>query len=222
LLLCELLNAKNNEFTRLHDLLQEMPLFMTFKHHVLICLDRPVLKRNADGELHCENGPAVKWPDGAAQYYIDGHGLGALGRRIIEAPEQLALTDINAENNEEIRRVAISRYGWTRYLEEIDARVLDRRENWVDNTVEALVQLNTEIEQVDWEGQTTSSSITQHKMLLACRSTGRQYFLAVPEHISTCEAAQAWMAGGANIADSLANPTRPLALARPPRIVGAS
>lgn len=222
LLLCELLNAKNNEFTRLYDLMQEMPLFMTFKHSVLICLDRPVLKRNADGELHCEDGPAVKWPDGAAQYYIDGHELGALGHRIINAPEQLTLADINSESNEEVKRVAINRYGWTRYLEEIDARVLDRRENWVDNTIEALVQINTQTERLDWHGRIISNSIMQHKMILACRSTGRQYFLAVPEHIHTCEAAQAWMAAGANIDGSLDNPGSVRALARQPRIVGAS
>lgn len=222
LLLCALLNAKNNAITQQYDLLQEMPLFMTFRHSVLICLDRPVLTRNADGELHCEDGPAVKWPDGAAQYYIDGHALGALGHRIVNAPEQLTLADINAERNEEVKRIAISRYGWQRYLEETGARVLDRRENWVDNTVEALVQINTQIERLDVYNEVTTSSITQHKMMLACRSTGRQYFLAVPEHIYTCAAAQDWMAAGANIDGSLDNFASVRTLARPPRIVGAS
>ena len=220
LLLCELLHANDNDFVRIHALMQEMPLFMTFKQHVLICLDRPTLKLNDAGELHCDDGPAVTWPDGAAQYWVDGHALGALGRAIVNHPERLTLRDIKNERNEEIKRFAIERYGWERYLHEIGARVLDRRENWVDNTVEALVETVTTIKTPGWRlNEIIERDLVQRKMILSCRSTGRKYFLPVPVHLApTCEAAQSWMARGTEIEGD-----GPVAgLNRVPHIIGAS
>jgi hypothetical protein len=205
-----------------HELMHAVPLCMTFQNTVLLCGTRPTLKRNADGELHCADGPAVAWPDGSGQYYLDGHALGNLGYKIVVAPEQLTLEELNAEPNEEVKRLAIEKYGWGKYLDQIGATVVDRRENWVDNTIEALVAIRTRIpvpQQVynpttrQYEQQTTH--IEQRKLILACRSTGRQYFLAVPENTQTCEDGQRWMAEGAN--------THTLtALSLPVRLVGAS
>lgn len=216
--LCALLGAKDNKVTQSFELLHEVSLSMTFAEHILLCTESPTIKTNANGELHCEDGPAVFWSDGAAQYYIDGHALGQLGRKIVERPETLTLTDINQENNEEVKRIAIQKYGWGRYLDGIGARVIDRRENWVDNTVEALVTMTEHISRSGWNNGRWSTEpvpFTKRKMILSCRSTGRLYFPAMPENMRTCEEAQAWMAAGANT-DRLS------ALNRPVRLVGAS
>ena len=45
---------------------------------------------------------------------------------IIETPEQITIEKIEAENNAEIRRVMITKYGMARYLEESGAIEIDR------------------------------------------------------------------------------------------------
>ncbi len=198
------------------ELLHEIPLFMTFQTQVLICSERPVIKFNANNELHCDDGPAVSWSDGAGQYYLDGHALGRLGYKIITAPDQLTANDIRHEENEEVKRIAIEKFGWGRYLAAINAVVLDRRENWVDNTIEAVIRIVEQRERYDFGTRRNEPiSIPQHKMILSCRSTCRQYFLAIPDTVRTCEEGQNWMAEGGN------TPYVP-ALSRRVRLVGAS
>ena len=215
-ILFTLLGVNDVEQTGAVELLHEIPLFMTFQTQVLICAERPVIKRHAANELHCDDGPAVSWPDGAGQYYLDGHALGRLGYKIITAPEQLTSDDIRAENNEEVKRVAIERFGWGRYLAGIGARVLDRRENWVDNTIEAVIRITEQRDQYNWTTKRDEPvEIPQHKMILSCRSTARQYFLAIPDDIHTCEGGQRWMAEGGNT-------QYVTALSCPARLIGAS
>lgn len=202
------------------ELMHAVPLCMTFESTVLLCGTRPVIKRNENGEMHCADGAAVSWPDGSGQYYLDGHALGNLGHKIVQRPDLLTIDDINAEPNEEIKRLAIEKYGWGKYLDQIGATVVDRRENWVDNTIEALVSIRRPIQQQRWDhyerrNKIETTYLEQRKLILACRSTGRQYFLAVPEDTESCEAGQRWMAEGANT-HALA------ALSLPVRLVGAS
>jgi len=211
-----LLGIKDIAQTHEIELLHEIPLFMTFQTQVLICAERPVIKRNENNELHCDDGPAVSWPDGAGQYYIEGHALGRLGYKIINAPEQLTSADIRLEENEEIKRIAIEKFGWSRYLDGIGARVLDRRENWVDNTIEAVIRITEQRSVYNFTTRRNEQvDIHQHKMILSCRSTCRQYFLAIPDDIHTCEGGQQWMAAGGN------TPHVP-ALSRPVQLIGAS
>lgn len=216
--LCDLLGLTDYRARWHYDLMHEVPLCMTFETTALICKERPVIKRNASGELHCENGPAVAWSDGCGQYFFDGHALGNYGRKIVEQPETITVDDIRREENEEVKRIMIERYGWGRYLDAIGATVLDRRENWVDNTIEALVTMSEQIPRDTWQNGRWlrgNTDFVQRKLVLACRSTGRQYFLAVPEDTTTCEEGQKWMAEGANC--DLVR-----ALKRPVRLVGAS
>lgn len=183
------------------ELVHAAPMVMTFRTQALVCLGRPVVHKNRDGELHNDEGPAVVYPDGAKQYWVDGHALGALGEKIVEKPETLMLADINREINEEIKRLAIEAYGWGRYLDEIGAKVIDRRENDVDNTIEALVEIEDIVERPTWMGgrfAQEGTPIKKRKLVLACRSTARQYFLAVPEEIQTCEEGQQWLHAGAS------------------------
>jgi len=214
--LFNLLGINDNDQTGAAELLHEIPLFMTFQKQVLICSERPVIKRNANNELHCDDGPAVSWSDGAGQYYLDGHALGRLGYKIITAPEQLTADDIRHEDNEEVKRLAIEKLGWGRYLAGIGAVVLDRRENWVDNTIEAVIRIMEQRERYDFSTRRNEPvGIPQHKMILSCRSTCRQYFLAIPDNLRTCEEGQNWMAEGGNT-------PYVTALSRRVRLVGAS
>ena len=63
---------------------------------------------------HCENGPFCRWRDGSALYAW--HGI-YTPRWIIEHPERITVAKIDAEQNAEIRRVMIERFGVARYAE---------------------------------------------------------------------------------------------------------
>lgn len=218
--LCGGMGFTHPEQTWPRELAHAAAMVMTFRTQALVCLGRPVVHKNRDGELHNDEGPAVVYPDGAKQYWVDGHALGELGEKIVEKPETLTLEDIRRENNEEVKRLAIEAYGWGRYLDEIGATVVDRRENDVDNTVEALVEIEEIAEGTRWDSISRQvvrigTPIKKRKLVLACRSTARQYFLSVPPEIQTCEDGQAWLHAGAST-DIVA------AMSYPVRLLGAS
>jgi hypothetical protein len=216
-ILYTLLGVSNLEQIWAYELMHEACAVMTFENQALVLAENPTTHFNANGELHNDEGPAVLWADGAKQYYIDGHALGDIGEYIVDKPEQLTVKHINQEENEEVKRLAIDKYGWGRYLDDINASVLDRRENAVDNTIEALVSIKTKIwqRQWGWSSPARETELEQRKLILSCRSTARQYFLAVPEFVNTCEEGQRWMAEGSNN-QAVA------ALNHPVRVIGAS
>lgn len=215
-LVCELMGITDITQRWAYELMRQAHVTMFFAKQALVLAESPTVRLNADGELHNDEGPAVYWADGAKQYYIDGHELGYLGELIVEKPEQLTLEHINGEENEEIKRLAIERYGWGRYLENIGATVVDRRENAVDNTIEALVAIRTKIYRRSWRSATPEEvTLEQRKLILSCRSTARQYFLAVPETVKSCEEGQRWMAESAST-------TYVPALNHRVRVIGAS
>jgi len=214
-IMCAGLQFREHTQTWRNDMLHAASVVMTFHTQALVLLGRPALHCNREGELHNDEGPAVVYADGAKQYYLDGHALGALGDKIVEKPETLTLADINGERNEEVKRLAISAYGWSRYLDEIGAEVIDRRRNDVDNTVEALVRIAENVPSARWDNFNrrmleTNTTIYKNKLVLACRSTARQYFLSVPDFINTCEAGQQWLHAGAatDVVDVMNHPVR--------------
>ena len=81
------------------------------------------IQRDEIGRLHCETGPAIRYPDGFSVFAI--HGV-RLPERIICLPESITLSDINAENNVAVRRAMIERYGPERFLTESGAAEIHR------------------------------------------------------------------------------------------------
>jgi hypothetical protein len=70
-----------------------------------------VLHRDAQGRLHCATGPAVTYPDGFAVHAWHGVRVPA---DLIEAGWDT--TRILREGNAEVRRCAIERLGWDRFV----------------------------------------------------------------------------------------------------------
>ena len=98
------------------------------------------------------------------------------------APETQTIEQIHGDDNEEVRRLRIERFGVLRYIEESQATVLDSRRNDIENTYEILVQTNAGL-----------------RLATHCPSTGRRYFLAVTDDVKKCEAAQKSIWGGQEI-----------------------
>jgi hypothetical protein len=80
-----------------------------------------ICNRDDRGRLHCENGPALAYPDGWTIYAW--HGV-RVHYRIIEHPQDLTITEIQQEKNAEVRRVMMERYGLSRFLIESGAKKL--------------------------------------------------------------------------------------------------
>jgi hypothetical protein len=74
--------------------------------------------------LHCADGPAVAWPDGWGVYSVHGVQIPFAKRHIVERPELITAAEIEAEQNAEIRRVMIERYGAARYVVDSGATVV--------------------------------------------------------------------------------------------------
>jgi hypothetical protein len=194
---------------------------MQFNDAYMILGSRPTVHTNAENNLHRETGPAVQWNDGTGMWFLDGHVLRERGEQIVLRPETLKAEDINNLKNEEERRVAIDRVGWGKFLADNGATVIDRRDNCVDNTIEVLIKQPKRRKET-WAPEEPL------RMVLACRSTGRKYFIAVPKEfgnerfsdtpakeITNCAEAQQWLADGA-VTEHLPYANKPL------NIVGAS
>ncbi len=73
--------------------------------------------------LHNElPAPALVWPDGTAQYFVNDLHIPA---KYIESPETLTVEAIQRESNQEVRRIMIERFGVSKYLIAIQAKLLD-------------------------------------------------------------------------------------------------
>ena len=70
--------------------------------------------------LHCADGPAVSFRDGWGVYAI--HGVQVPAYVVLE-PEKITWQAIGAENNAEVRRIMIDRYGPDRYVVDSGAEV---------------------------------------------------------------------------------------------------
>jgi len=84
------------------------------------------ISRDSRFRLHNENGPASAYPDGWSIYAV--HGI-VVQRRIIESPETITAKEIQDENNAEIRRIMLDKFGIPRYIQEVGALELSR-DNW--------------------------------------------------------------------------------------------
>lgn len=73
------------------------------------------------GNLHDDNRPAFIYPDGYAYYAV--HGVKIPGW-VIENPELITTAKISAERNQEVKRVMMTRYGWHRYVKDINADLI--------------------------------------------------------------------------------------------------
>ena len=94
--------------------------------HEKFCMvsDRPeVLHVDDRGRSHCETGPFVRWRDGSALYAI--HGV-RVPSDIVERPGSITTQRIDAQQNAEVRRIMINRYGQARYLVDSQAVELHR------------------------------------------------------------------------------------------------
>jgi hypothetical protein len=134
------------------------------------------------GRIHCANGPAIAYPDGWAIY--GWHGT-RITEQIALRPETLTAEQVDKEENAEVKRVMIERFGgakdardgFAKYMLDSGAKILHQRGDY--QLVEKVAP------------HLTSGRMVAVKMI--CPSTGAIYLLRVPPELRTVEASMNWI-----------------------------
>ena len=128
-------------------------------------------------QWHNTGGAVLEWPDGEQVYAIEGFFV---DEQLVMHPETQTIEQIHEEQNLELRRIRIERYGWDKYLAASGAKVIDKRRNDVDGgCYEALCDV-PELEA---------------RVLLCTCPTGRVFNLLVPVSTATCADAKSYLVG---------------------------
>ena len=145
--------------------------------NVLAISDRPeVIKRDDEGRLHCENGPAVRYRDGWSVY--SWHGVNVPEEWVTDPSSvtpKIALTHENVEQ----RRAACEIVGWDNILRELKAKTIQKDE---DPMIGELLEVEI-------------PDIGREKFLRVRCGTGRIFAIPMPPHINTALEGNAWSFG---------------------------
>lgn len=92
-----------------------------------VCVRPCVVERNADGDLHCTNGPAIAWCDGYEEYALNGVWV---SKELVMTPaDKLDPSIILKEQNAEIRREIVRKIGTERICTKLNAECIDKSED---------------------------------------------------------------------------------------------
>ena len=127
--------------------------------------------------------PAVVWPDQSGRWYW--HGI-AVPAKLAANRDNLSAEQIVRIDNQELRRLALERLGWQRFLETADAEL--RAQDDYGKLWSTQIRLDGEHAQVVEVVNATPEPDGTH----------RRYFLRVPPRMSTAREAVAWTFGYEN------------------------
>jgi hypothetical protein len=108
-----------------HDIVRdfyENTSIIFIEFNTIIFCDRPLYMSIENGMVHSDNSAAIEYQDGFKIYSIDGY---LLNEDIVMNPQNITLSDIKSEPNSEIRRIMIEKYGVSRFMIEMDTKLLD-------------------------------------------------------------------------------------------------
>ena len=166
------LDMETEKGAGIFELVQSAGWLYGFEDICFICERNSIVKKDADGRLHCEDGLACAYPDGWGVYAW--HGVRVEPWVILE-PQKITAEMVVGERNAELRRVMMERMGLRRYLLESRAEVLDHDDHEV-NWKRALLRVGEDV-----------------VLFVADPSTGRNYPIQVEPRIKTCEEADRWI-----------------------------
>jgi len=157
-------------------------LFWVLEREV-IAVPRPSLRIEAD-RLHCADGPAVSWPNGARYWFWRGVQV---PQRAVEQPEALTASEVLQQPNAEVRRVMIERLGADRLMAMAGGEVLHQDHDSLGHP-RRLLRLtlpdDEAIVMVEVQNSTPEPD-----------GTLKPYLLRVPPAMRTCADAVAWTFG---------------------------
>ena len=147
-------------------------------HREVLAVLRPAV-RIENRQLHCDDGPALVWPDGSSDYFWRGVRV---TETIVLRPLDLTASEIASERNAEVRRVMLERYGPERFIQDIGARLVHS-----DETGELYRQ--------ELEGDEPLCMVRVLDATPQPDGSRRAYWLRVPPTVQTAREAVAWTFG---------------------------
>jgi hypothetical protein len=177
------------KLTALANAVTELGWWIPMRGAVIMSGRPSTLHRDAAGQLHCESGPVLAYPD--------GWGFHAWHGRRVEpwVVEEPTLQRIAAEPNVEIRRCAIESLGWERFLSGLAS---ENDEDFTAATTPDPGNPGQHLALYNVPERLWGSPV---KLLLCTNGSTerdgqrRRYGLTVPAHIQDPLEAAAWTAG---------------------------
>lgn len=149
----------------------------------VILLDRPIIKTeiaNNQTRLHNETGPAITWRNPtykeADSFYWRGIPV---DRHVIMEPEKITYQEIEKQQNAEVRRVMMERFGLSKYLMKSGAKEI-HKDDWGT------------LYRKDVPGDEPLVMVKVVNSTAEPDGTFKDYFLRVPPHTRTAREAIAW------------------------------
>lgn len=146
------------------------------KDEAIIMERHNVLKFDDQKRTHCEDGPAIAYPDGTEIFVW--HGV-RVDRKWIMEKDKLTAKEALSQTNLELRRVACEIVGWAKILKDLKSRVIDQDP---DETIGTLLRVNI-------------PDVGEENFLQVRCGTGRQFAIPVPPEMKTAAEANAWTFG---------------------------
>lgn len=146
---------------------------------------------------HCDDGPSHRWRDGWSLWHW--HGV-RVTERIIMRPETITATQVQAEENAEVRRIMVERMGWARYAAQAGVKTIHSDElqsqfpaipvtEMVDSTHRLVVSYRAGMECAELLELTALKDFEDRPIRLVRLtdpSTGRRYTLRVAHDVTRC------------------------------------
>jgi len=128
------------------------------------------------GELHSETGPAFKYSDAFQGFYH--HGFSVPDWCVLR-PQDITAEKIKAEENTELRRIFLEKFGTGRFVVETGGVILDEDKD-----------------EINGHRQLIKDSLGNLLLHVGDPSTGRVYMLDMEPNVTTCKQADEFLSGG--------------------------
>jgi hypothetical protein len=146
---------------------------------IFVCRNPVLVNVDERNRLHSFDQPALQFADGYSVFAWSGVNVDA---HLVLEPDSLSVEHIDAEENIELRRVMIERYGVQRYLEESGAMLISEDE--------CGVLLRKEV-----PGDEPILMVKVINSTAEPDGTYKEYFLRVPPDVSSAREGVAWTFG---------------------------
>jgi len=166
-------NLDKQKYQTLKKITANLTVIFPYKDVCIVCQNPIYCGWDDQGRIHGEDRAAAEYKDGFKIWALEGYRV---PESLVMEAEKQTLEEITNEQNEEIKRIRINRYGWVKYLSEANAEILDIATPKSGSWMESLMKC---------DGFTVLCTFDP--------STGRPYSLEVDPEIKTCEAAQKYL-----------------------------
>jgi hypothetical protein len=113
------LTEQTERFAGLWMVAESAGWWLPHEHICWVSERHNILHRDGEGRLHNESGMALAYPDGWGVYAV--HGV-RVPEKVILAPDTLTTDEVLKEQNVEIRRVMLERFGFDNFLRASNAK----------------------------------------------------------------------------------------------------